>query len=312
MLALQYLFANATPERPGLYLATVSEPFDKVVRYGQTLSFFDPRLVGRSVFFEDLARVVEDGGLPGVLGEINRLIRTRAPGIIVIDSFRPLSAYGDEQEFRTFLTDLAGVLSVLDTSTFWVGEYEPSERGGAPEFAVADTIIALESAHHRERTVRELRVLKLRGSGFASGAHAYRLTEDGLRVFPRLADDADEAPYPFRAARVPSGVPALDDMLGEGYIAGAFDPVHRPHGMREDARRAPPDLPGQRGRGDRPDRLLPGEPQPARARRRQLRVDARRRARRGALQVAGRPLHRRVGLRPPRGGRADRRPPGDG
>ena len=221
MLALQYLFANATPERPGLYLATVSEPFDKVVRYGQTLSFFDPRLVGRSVFFEDLARVVEDGGLPGVLGEINRLIRTRAPGIIVIDSFRPLSAYADEQEFRTFLTDLAGVLSVLDTSTFWVGEYEPSERGGAPEFAVADTIIALESAHHRERTVRELRVLKLRGSGFASGAHAYRLTEDGLRVFPRLADDADEAPYPFRAARVPSGVPALDDMLGEGYIAGA-------------------------------------------------------------------------------------------
>ena len=221
MLALQYLFANATPERPGLYLATVSEPFDKVVRYGQTLSFFDPRLVGRSVFFEDLARVVEDGGLPGVLGEIKRLIRTRAPSMIVIDSFRPLSAYGDEQEFRTFLTDLAGVLSVLDTSTFWVGEYEPSERGGAPEFAVADTIISLESAHHRERTVRELRVLKLRGSAFASGAHAYRLTEGGLRVFPRLADDVDEAPYPFRAALVPSGVPALDDMLGQGYIAGA-------------------------------------------------------------------------------------------
>jgi circadian clock protein KaiC len=221
MLALQYLFANATPERPGLYLATVSEPFEKVIRYGQTLRFFDPRLVGRSVFFDDLARPLEDGGLPSVLAEVTRLIRTRHPGVVVIDSFKPLSTYADGRRFRTFLTDLAGSLSVLDTSTFWIGEYEAAERGRAPEFAVADAVIALESAHHRERTVRELRVLKLRGSDFASGAHAYRLSEDGLQVFPRLADLGDLEPYTFAGSRVPSGVPALDDMLGEGYIPGS-------------------------------------------------------------------------------------------
>ena len=42
ILAEQCLFANATPERPGLYLSTVSEPFDKLLRYGQSLEFFDP------------------------------------------------------------------------------------------------------------------------------------------------------------------------------------------------------------------------------------------------------------------------------
>ena len=41
ILAEQCLFANATPERPGLYLSTVSEPFDKLLRYGQSLEFFD-------------------------------------------------------------------------------------------------------------------------------------------------------------------------------------------------------------------------------------------------------------------------------
>jgi circadian clock protein KaiC len=221
MLALQYLFANATPERPGLYLATVSEPFEKVVRYGQSLSFFDPRLVGRAVFFEDLAGAVKGGGLSTVLDQINALVRARGPGVIVIDSFRPLGAYADERTFRTFLAELAGGLSVLDASVFWVGEYEVPDRALAPEFAVADAVIALESTHHRERTTRELRVLKLRGSGFASGSHAYRLTEDGLQVFPRLADLADDAAYPFPGTRVPSGVPALDAMLGEGYIPGA-------------------------------------------------------------------------------------------
>jgi circadian clock protein KaiC len=221
MLALQYLFANATPERPGLYLATVSEPFEKVVRYGQSLTFFDPRLVGRSVFFEDLAGAVKGGGLDAVLDRITELVRERRPGLVVIDSFRPLGAYSGEREFRTFLADLAGGLSVLDASIFWVGEYEAAERADAPEFAVADAVIALESTHHRERTTRELRVLKLRGSRFASGSHAYRLTEDGMQVFPRLADVPEEAPYSFPAARVPSGVPALDAMLGEGYIPGA-------------------------------------------------------------------------------------------
>ena len=37
ILAEQCLFANATPERPGLYLSTVSEPFDKLLRFGQSL-----------------------------------------------------------------------------------------------------------------------------------------------------------------------------------------------------------------------------------------------------------------------------------
>ena len=39
ILAEQYAFANATVERPAVYLSTVSEPLDKLVRFGQTLNF---------------------------------------------------------------------------------------------------------------------------------------------------------------------------------------------------------------------------------------------------------------------------------
>ncbi len=54
ILAEQYLFHNARPERPGVYLSTVSEPFDKILRYGQSLSFFDPDAIGTSIFYDDL------------------------------------------------------------------------------------------------------------------------------------------------------------------------------------------------------------------------------------------------------------------
>ena len=46
ILSQQYAFHNATSERPALYLSTVSEPFDKIIRFGQSLSFFEREAVG--------------------------------------------------------------------------------------------------------------------------------------------------------------------------------------------------------------------------------------------------------------------------
>jgi circadian clock protein KaiC len=221
ILAQQYVFANATPERPALYLATVSEPFDKILHYGQTLRFFDPEAVGRSVFYEDLGAVLNEHGLAGVLEQVSDLIKQRRPGMIVIDSFKALSAYAEGAQFRQFLHDLAGRLSAFATSSLWIGEYGEDEIGVAPEFAVADAIICLSTARAAEREARFLRVLKLRGSGFDPGRHAYRLSANGIDVFPRLADQADSSGYSLDGARHSSGIAALDEMLAEGYWPGA-------------------------------------------------------------------------------------------
>ncbi|MBV8995461.1 MAG: hypothetical protein JO287_17575 [Pseudonocardiales bacterium] len=59
ILAQQCVFANASSERPALYLSTVSEPLEKILRYGQALTFFDPVRVGKSVYYEDLGNVMD-------------------------------------------------------------------------------------------------------------------------------------------------------------------------------------------------------------------------------------------------------------
>ena len=117
ILAQQFVFANATPERPALYLATVSEPFEKILHYGQTLRFFDPEAVGHAVFYEDLGAVLNESGLAGVLEQVTELLKERRPAVTVIDSFRALSAYADGAEYRRFLHDLAGRLSAFPTSS---------------------------------------------------------------------------------------------------------------------------------------------------------------------------------------------------
>jgi circadian clock protein KaiC len=221
ILAQQYVFANATPERPALYMSTVSEPLEKLIRYAQTLDFFTAEAVGSSVFYEDLGSIVNEQGLEGVSERIGELIRDRTPGIIVIDSFKALSAYTDASGFRRFLHDLAGRLSAFPANSFWIGEYDQDAMADAPEFAVADAVIALATTRLGDRETRTLRVLKLRGSAASSGAHAYRITSNGIDVFPRLADAVEAQDYALSGTRISSGIAALDELLADGYWPGA-------------------------------------------------------------------------------------------
>src|SRR5918992_4207371 len=232
IFAQQYAFANATDDRPAVYFSTVSEPLDKILRYGQGLSFFDATAVGTRLFYDDLGRVLGDQGLPGVLEQVRELIRTHQPGIIVIDSFKALYPYAkDPGDFRRFLHDLAGMLSAYPVTSLWIGEYGETEIAAAPEFAVADAIIAFSTMVTAERESRMLHVLKLRGGAHRSGKHAYRITADGLAVFPRLADPPTIEEYELRRTRISSGIDALDDMLSEGYWPGAAPLVAGPTGI---------------------------------------------------------------------------------
>jgi circadian clock protein KaiC len=233
LLCQQFIFAAASAERPAIYCATVSEPFEKMIRYAQTLSFFDGEAIGRSVFYEDLGGPVSaEGGLAAVIERVEAMITERRPGIIAIDSFKALAAFADDpREFRRFLHDIAALLSAFPATCFWVGEYGEDEARTAPEFAVADGVISLETARVNERTLRLIRVAKLRGSDFRSGRHAYRLSAAGITVFPRLADPVTQSDYRLGDGRISSGIATLDRMLGDGYIPGSSTLLAGPSGV---------------------------------------------------------------------------------
>ena len=231
VLAQQYVFHNATPERPAAYLTTVSEPLEKVLRYGQTLAFFDAGAVGRAVHYEDVGGLLGSKGLTAVLERVDALLKERRPALMVIDSFKALTPYATDQgTFRRFLHSLAGQLSAFPVTSLWIGEYDGTELSTAPEFAVADAIVSLSSDRVGQRELRVLQVLKLRGSGFLSGRHAYRLSATGMEVFPRLADPIDATAYSMATERVSSGIPVLDAMLEDGYWPGAATLVAGPTG----------------------------------------------------------------------------------
>ena len=232
ILAEQYAFANATVERPAVYLSTVSEPLDKLVRFGQTLDFFDLAGVGERVFYESLGEDLQEGGLPRILERLRVVLRERHPAILIIDSFKALAAYAETHpDFRSFLFELAADTSAVAGSSFWLGEYDLDTISGEPEAAVADSILLLGSSRAAERSIRRLEVIKLRGSNYLSGRHAYRISAAGLSVFPRLADTVDTSTYDLGAERVSTGIAALDEMLRNGYWPGSSTLCAGPSGI---------------------------------------------------------------------------------
>src|SRR6185295_13383908 len=95
----------------------------------------------------------------------------------------------------------------------------------------------LSQKTERNSIVRKLRVIKMRGQGDLPGLHTFRITRDGLRVFPRIPKPEEEpaqreASRALTAApeRLSTGVSPLDEMLGGGVPSGYSVMIAGPSG----------------------------------------------------------------------------------
>jgi circadian clock protein KaiC len=231
MFAQQLALFNADPERPVLYLTTLSEPLAKVVTYLQQLSFYDESKIGTAVCYEDLSDALVEHGVTALVSRLREAITRTSPSIIIVDSFKAVHDLSTSvAEMRRFVADLAGLLTAYDTTTFLVGEYAESEVARYPEFAVADAII--EFARHKRSNTDEryVRVSKLRGASYREGLHAFRITDHGLEFYPRLVSPKFPHEYRPSAERVSTGIAGLDTMLDGGLWRGSCTLVAGPTG----------------------------------------------------------------------------------
>jgi circadian clock protein KaiC len=96
--------------------------------------------------------------------------------------------------------------------------------------SVVHGVLLLEMlANEYDNERRRLRVVKLRGLAPRGGYHDFAIRRGGLEVFPRLVA-AEHPPRPAEAATLPSGVPALDKLLGGGVDRGTASLILGPAG----------------------------------------------------------------------------------
>lgn len=231
VFAEQLLFCDASSGRPAVYVSTLSEPMSKMVSYVQRFSYFDETKLGTEILYEDIGPLLASDGISALVPWLAALIKRVSPKIIVIDSFRAIHDLRSSlPETRRMVSDLAGLLSAYDATVLLLGEYTADDIEHYPEFAVSDSIVQLARQSLGTRDERYLRVLKLRGSGYREGQHAFRITRDGIELFPRLVSPRVATTYVPRLDRVSTGVPGLDGMLDGGVWAGTTTLVVGPTG----------------------------------------------------------------------------------
>ncbi len=222
IFAEQLLFHNAGPDRPSLFITTLSEPLAKVVSYVQRFRFFEAEKLGADIRYHDLGAALAAEGPEVLVPWLTDEIKASSPKLIVIDSFRAIHDLSTSaQQMRRIVSELAGLLSAYDVTTFLLGEYTSDDIQRFPEFAVGDGILELARRPLSSRDERFLRVLKLRGSGYREGQHGFRITPNGLEVYPRLVSPRTSKNYEPRLERVSSGVEGLDAMLAGGLWRGS-------------------------------------------------------------------------------------------
>ena len=224
-LVQQVLFANATPERPGMYFTVLGEPTIKMIRYQRQFSFFDTSRVPSTVRFVNLAAEAASGDLDAVLQRIIAEVGAATPAFIAVDSFRALVDHrpsaeldGDAVRLARFVNRLSQHLTSWEVTSFLIGGYSEAEQQH-PVATVADAILWLSEDVDRNSATRKLRAVKVRGRSPMPGLHTFRITRDGMQVFPRIPENQRERVI-RSTRRLATGVPGLDEMTGGGIPAG--------------------------------------------------------------------------------------------
>lgn len=229
-LAHQIMFSLANAKDRALFFTVLGEPALKMLRYQQQFTFYDFDKVNESIRFVNLSEDLLEGDFDRVLSHVAEEVKDYAPSLVFVDSFRSVveSANQKEQgtsELQRFVQQLGAQMTSWQATTFLIGEYLLPESESSAVFTVADGILWLTQNMHRNSMVRKIQVIKMRGQAQAPGLHTFRISDDGIRVFPRAIIKQGAAveagsKVSSKAERVPMGITGLDEMLGGGLPAG--------------------------------------------------------------------------------------------
>jgi circadian clock protein KaiC len=222
-LAQQIIFANATKQHPALYFTVLGEPTVKMMRYQQQFAFFDAAKIPSAIRFVNLSKEAAAEDLATVLNRVESEVKKAEPAFVAVDSFRTIGAHvrpenGSTSALADFVQRLAQQLTSWEITSFLLGEYSEEERRH-PVFTVADSILWLSEDVDRNSAVRKMRAVKVRGRSPMPGLHTFRITGDGMQVFPRIPEQQRERVV-RSTRRLRTGVPGLDEMMGGGIPQG--------------------------------------------------------------------------------------------
>jgi circadian clock protein KaiC len=229
LMSLEFIVRGATTyNEPGVFMA-FEEKAEELAMNVASLGFDLQKLQEQNKVRLDHVHIdrseIEETGeydLEGLFIRLGYAIDSIGAKRVVLDTLENLfSGLSNQTILRAELRRLFGFLKDKGVTAIITGERGEGTsltRQGLEEY-VSDCVILLDHRVINQISTRRLRVVKYRGSQHGTNEYPFLIDEDGISVLPvtslRLEKDVS-------SERIPSGIPALDEMLGgHGFFKGS-------------------------------------------------------------------------------------------
>jgi circadian clock protein KaiC len=228
LFATEFLVNGATQfNEPGVFVSFEERP-EELTQNASSLGFdldalsrqgkitIDHIAVERSEILE-----AGDYDLEGLFIRLEHAINRIGAKRVVLDTIEVLFAgLNDQAILRSELRRLFHWLKDKGVTAIITGERGDSAltRHGLEEY-VSDCVIVIDHRVLGQISTRRLRIMKYRGSAHGTNEYPFLIDENGISVLPITSLGLE---HPASSEYVSSGVPQLDEMLGDkGFFKGS-------------------------------------------------------------------------------------------
>jgi len=228
LMALEFLVRGATQfNESGVFIA-FEETAEELAKNVASLGFDLAKLQAEKKLAIDYVYIerseIEDTGeydLEGLFVRLGYAIDSVGAKRVVVDTVEALfAALPNENILRAELRRLFRWLKARGVTAIITGERGDGmlTRHGLEEY-VADCVILLDFRIREQISTRRLRIIKYRGSAHGADEYPFLVEKTGISILPVTSLGLNHV---VTSARISSGIPRLDRMLGEkGYFRGS-------------------------------------------------------------------------------------------
>jgi circadian clock protein KaiC len=222
-ISFQWLFEGIKNNENCIYI-TLTEPIFKSLKNLESMKFYDRDAIEQErLKIIDMREVYERDGFnqEKILDFIEDQVKQTNAKRLCIDSITAI-AYNldDKAKIRKFIFELGKILATLGCTTILTSEVAEEKKFsvyGVEEF-ISDVIIRLDQIKMINGLQKKMQIIKVRGSSYKSDELFYRISKDGVIVFPKLTTSLE---YPSMSERVSTGSDLLDKMMFGGVFKGS-------------------------------------------------------------------------------------------
>jgi circadian clock protein KaiC len=228
LLSMEFIIRGATEfDEPGVFIA-FEETAEELAQNVRSLGFDLDRLVAQKKVAVDHVRIepieIHETGefdLDGLFIRLAHAIDSVGAKRVALDTIETLfGGFTNQALLRAELRRLFRWLKDKGVTCVITGERGDGmlTRQGLEEY-VSDCVIFLDHRVNEQISTRRLRIVKYRGSVHGTNEYPFMIDERGISVLPVTTLGLN---HDVSTERVPSGIPALDAMLGGGgYYRGS-------------------------------------------------------------------------------------------